>query len=67
MEKFVGNVKMNYDCYGGSDLYSDGAIEDILLDIAKNNTEYSLSSFIFTVMVLAMPPLRSFFRTVMSP
>lgn len=46
MEKFVGNVKMNYDCYGGSDLYSDGAIEDILLDIAKNNTEETLNSVI---------------------
>ena len=46
MEKFVGNVKMNYDCYGGSDLYSDGAIEDILLVIAKNNTEETLNSVI---------------------
>lgn len=36
MEK-IGNVVMNYDYYSGTDLYSDGEIEDTLLDIVKNH------------------------------
>lgn len=36
MEK-IGNVVMNYDYYSGQDLYSDGDIEDTLLDIVKNH------------------------------
>lgn len=36
MEK-IGNVVMNYDYYSGEDLYSDGDIEDTLLDIVKNH------------------------------
>jgi 2-polyprenyl-3-methyl-5-hydroxy-6-metoxy-1,4-benzoquinol methylase len=36
MEK-IGNVVMNYDYYGGTDLYSDGDIEDTLLEIVKNH------------------------------
>ncbi len=36
MEK-IGNVVMNYDYYSGTDLYSDGDIEDTLLDIVKNH------------------------------
>lgn len=46
MDKFVGNVKLNYDCYSGKDLYSDGAVEETLLNIAKNNDEESLNSVI---------------------
>ena len=34
MEK-IGNVVMNYDYYSGTDLYSDGDIEDTLLDLAS--------------------------------
>ena len=33
----IGNVVMNYDYYSGQDLYSDGDIEDILLDIVKTH------------------------------
>lgn len=33
----IGNVIMNYDYYSGTDLYSDGDIEDTLLDIVKNH------------------------------
>ena len=33
----IGNVVMNYDYYSGQDLYSDGDIEDTLLDIVKNH------------------------------
>lgn len=32
----IGKVKLNYDRYSGEDLYCDGAVEDELLDIAKN-------------------------------
>ncbi|ROR31471.1 methyltransferase family protein [Mobilisporobacter senegalensis] len=35
MEDFIGNVKMNYKFYKGIDLYSDGEVEDIILDIVK--------------------------------
>ena len=34
MEEIVGNVTLNYDFYRGSDSYSDGDIEDRLLEIA---------------------------------
>ena len=31
----IGRVKLDYGCYSGSDLYSDGSIEDELLAIVK--------------------------------
>lgn len=34
----IGNITLDLTCYGGSDLYSDGDIEDVLLDIAKNKS-----------------------------
>lgn len=39
MEEKIGNVVMDYTYYSGSDLYSDGDIEDEILDIAKNYDE----------------------------
>jgi 2-polyprenyl-3-methyl-5-hydroxy-6-metoxy-1,4-benzoquinol methylase len=33
----IGKVTMNYDYYSGKDLYSDGDIEDTLLEIVKNH------------------------------
>lgn len=36
MEERVGNVILNLDDYPGRDLYSDGAVEDVLLDIAEH-------------------------------
>lgn len=41
--EFVGNIKIDYSSYIGKDLYSDGAIEDVLLDIVKSydKEEYS--------------------------
>ena len=36
MIKKVGNVSIDYTFYAGSDLYSDGDVEDELLDIVKN-------------------------------
>jgi len=37
----VGNVKINMEFYLGEDLYSDGDIEDEILDIVKNNTDFT--------------------------
>lgn len=37
MTERIGNVVMNYDYYSGTDLYSDGDIEDTLLEIVKNH------------------------------
>jgi len=34
-------AKLNLDFYSGSDFYSDGDIEDELLEIVKNNNDYS--------------------------
>lgn len=35
----VGNVVLNYKYYSGKDLYSEGAAEDVLLDLVKDNAE----------------------------
>ncbi len=38
MEKqreMIGGVTLNYDCYGGTDLYSDGPVEEEMLSIVK--------------------------------
>ncbi len=34
-------TKFNLDYYKGSDLYSDGDVEDTILDIVKNNTDFT--------------------------
>lgn len=36
----IGNVKLNYQFYTGDDQYSDGAIEDTLLEIVKQSDSY---------------------------
>lgn len=37
MIEYIGKVKLNYEYYAGSDLYSDGdAVEEEMLNIAKN-------------------------------
>ncbi len=36
MVKEIGNVKLNYEFYKGNDVYSDGEIEDELLDAVKH-------------------------------
>ena len=33
----IGKVTMNYDYYSGTDLYSDGDVEDALLEIVKTH------------------------------
>ena len=42
MREKIGKVVLDYRYYPGVDLYSDGQVEDELLDIAKN---YSRSEF----------------------
>lgn len=42
MEEMIGNVKLNYDCYPGEDLYSDGEVEEQILEIVKT---YSVSQY----------------------
>lgn len=36
----TGRVKMNYDFYHGTDAYSDGEIEDRILEIARSRTDF---------------------------
>ncbi len=36
----IGNVTLNYQFYSGSDLYSDGDIEDVLLQIVQEKKNY---------------------------
>lgn len=38
----IGNISINYDYYTGKDLYSDGSIEDELLEAYKNGTTEEL-------------------------
>ena len=38
--------RLNLTYYGGADVYSDGEVEDTLLDIAKSNTEKQLNQMI---------------------
>lgn len=42
----IGKVKLNLDYYSGRDLYSDGAVEDELLNIVKNHNEESFNELI---------------------
>lgn len=46
MQELIGKVVLDYQYYSGSDLYSDGAIEDELLEIAKNHEEHQLNQVI---------------------
>ncbi|MDO5127350.1 MAG: class I SAM-dependent methyltransferase [Eubacteriales bacterium] len=42
----VGKVTLNYQYYSGNDAYSDGSIEDELLDIVKNHTKEEYDTII---------------------
>ncbi len=46
MREKIGNVLMDYTNYCGNDLYSEGDIEDIILDIVKNNHEKEFENII---------------------
>jgi SAM-dependent methyltransferase len=38
MNEKIGNVTLNYEFYKGTDTYSDGDVEDTILEIVKNNS-----------------------------
>jgi len=42
----IGKVKLDYSKYSGKDLYCDGAVEDELLDIAKNRSPVEYAGII---------------------
>lgn len=46
IEERIGNVILDYSLYSGQDLYSDGPIEDELLEIAMNYREEELNQVI---------------------
>lgn len=46
MQEYIGKVCMDYTWYPGEDLYSDGAVEDRLLEIAENYGEEELNQVI---------------------
>lgn len=50
MAEKIGNVTMNYEYYNGSDDYSDGDIENVLLDYVKNRISLEGGSDYDTVM-----------------
>lgn len=43
MQEKIGNVTLDYEYYPGEDLYSDGPVEEELLEIAKNYQEKELN------------------------
>lgn len=46
MVEYIGRVKINYRSYTGSDLYSDGSVEDELLNIVRTYREDAFSKII---------------------
>lgn len=46
LPKLIGQVSLNYDYYPGEDLYSDGAVEDEILNIVKNYSRVQFQSVI---------------------
>lgn len=46
MEEKIGNIVLNYEYYCGMDLYSDGEIEDEILEIVKTNEEKQFNQII---------------------
>lgn len=46
MDEKIGSVTLNYEHYLGTDLYSDGKVEDELLDIVKNHMEKEYNKII---------------------
>lgn len=46
MNEQIGDIIINYKHYSGIDLYSDGDVEDELLDIVKNHTEVELNTIV---------------------
>ena len=44
MQERIGNIELDYTYYPGEDIYSDGPIEDELLEISKSCTESELNA-----------------------
>ena len=44
MQERIGNIELDYTYYPGEDIYSDGPIEEELLEIAKSCTESELNA-----------------------
>ena len=47
MREKIGKITLDDTCYSGSDLYSDGPVEEELLEIAKNYQEKELNQLIY--------------------
>lgn len=45
--QIINKVKLNLDLYDGADLYSDGGIEDFLLETVKKHGDIDYTSFIY--------------------
>lgn len=46
MKEHIGNVELNFKFYKGKDLYSDGNVEDEILNIVKNNEKCEFNEII---------------------
>lgn len=46
MERRIGNIALNYKYYSGKDLYSDGDVENSLLDIVQRYSEEELEMIV---------------------
>ena len=46
MQEKIGKVTLDYEFYPGEDLYSDGPVEEELLEIARNYKDEELNSVI---------------------
>ena len=53
MKETIGNVLLNLDYYDGEDAYSDGSIEDRLLEIVKTTPKEDYQKVILTEKKLA--------------
>ena len=51
MKETIGNVLLNLDYYDGEDAYSDGSIEDRLLEIVKATPKEDYQKVILTLTV----------------
>ena len=52
MNEKIGKVTLNLDYYEGQDFYSDGVIEEHLLELVKHHEPEEYQDFIFCDFVL---------------
>ena len=65
MQEKIGNVVLDYEYYPGEDLYSDGPVEEELLEIAKSHKEEELNQVI--AQKNSWPVLYHFSHILLSP